>query len=100
MGTHPIFESDFDCLTGSFTFLDLSKMPTKLPSIKSKESVTKKTSEQSVTQPRTKRQPIIFSNPEKQRLYEFQREVLYLLNDEAAQREEEYQRRMVNNGGV
>jgi len=75
-------------------------MPTKLPSIKSKESVTKKTSEQSVTQPRTKRQPIIFSNPEKQRLYEFQREVLYLLNEEAAQREEEYQRRMVNNGGV
>ena len=33
-------------------------------------------------------------------LYEFQREVLYLLNEEAAQREEEYQRRMVNNGGV
>lgn len=102
--------------------LTMFRMP-KLPDINQKESTSSFGS--SKKEPRTRRQPILFSNPEKQKVYkclvflsvnstpfdnanthrylqlfEFQREVLYLLNAEAAKREEEQSRRLCQNGGV
>merc|ERR1711917_184714 len=37
MGTHPIFESDFDCLTGKYRILALSLLPLLPPIIQTKK---------------------------------------------------------------